>query len=296
MTAGTVTQASRWRPPPRPALLRWPLRRVRPGVLLAGIFLLLVVLAAIFPGLLAPDNPLTITPVPPFVRPFVTYHYLLGTDQDGRDMLSRMIYGARPSLIMGLGATGIGVAGGTVLGVIAGLGGRVAETLIMRLIDIVLSVPELLLALVVITILGTGTVDALVAVGVASIPAYARMVRAQTLVVRRAAYVEAAGGLGIPRLTVVWRHMMPNAIKPVLVLATIGIGSSIGYGASLSFLGLGTQPPTPEWGSMLSGGVQFINNDWMLAAIPGIAITLTVLCVTVAGRDIKARTEGRGPA
>ena len=270
---------------PRRVALTWPLGMVRPGVLLAAAYLVLVVLAALFPGLLAPHNPLTITTAPPFLRPFQSPQYILGTDEDGRDMLSRMIYGARPSLEMGLGATGIGVIGG--------LGGRITETVIMRLIDVVLSIPDLLLALVVIAILGTGTVDALVAVGVASVPAYARMVRAQTQVVRRAAYVEAAAGLGIRRFAVIWRHMMPNAVKPALVLATIGIGTAIGYGASLSYLGLGTKPPAPEWGSMLAEGIQFINNDWVMVFIPGIAITLTVLCVTVLGRDLRRWTEGR---
>jgi peptide/nickel transport system permease protein len=280
----------------RVAMTRVAMTRVRPGVLLAGLYLILVVLAALIPGVLAPRNPLTITSLPPFVRPFQTAQYILGTDQDGRDMLSRMIYGARPSLVMGLGATGIGVAGGAVLGLAAGLGGRVAETVIMRLIDIVLSIPDLLLALVVIALVGTGTIDALVAVGTAAIPGYARMIRAQTHVVRRAAYVESATAMGIGRLTVLRRHLLPNAIKPVLVLATIGVGTAIGYGASLSFLGLGTQPPTPEWGSMLANGIQFINNDWVMVAIPGIAVTLTVLCVTVVGRDISARAEGRASA
>jgi peptide/nickel transport system permease protein len=277
----------------RPVVASWPLGNVRPGVLLAAAYLVLVVLAALFPGLLAPHNPLTITTAPPFLRPFQSPQYILGTDEDGRDMLSRMIYGARPSLEMGLGATGIGVVGGTTLGLLAGLGGRITETVIMRLIDVVLSIPDLLLALVVIAILGTGTVDALLAVGVASIPAYARMVRAQTHVVRRAAYVEAAAGLGIRRFTVIRRHMMPNAVRPVLVLATIGIGTAIGYGASLSFLGLGTKPPAPEWGSMLAEGIQFVNNDWVMVFIPGIAVTLTVLCVTVVGRDLRRRAEGR---
>lgn len=277
----------------RPVVASWPLGNVRPGVLLAAAYLVLVVLAALFPGLLAPHNPLTITTAPPFLRPFQSPQYILGTDEDGRDMLSRMIYGARPSLEMGLGATGIGVVGGTTLGLLAGLGGRITETVIMRLIDVVLSIPDLLLALVVIAILGTGTVDALLAVGVASIPAYARMVRAQTHVVRRAAYVEAAAGLGIRRFTVIRRHMMPNAVRPVLVLATIGIGTAIGYGASLSFLGLGTKAPAPEWGSMLAEGIQFVNNDWVMVFIPGIAVTLTVLCVTVVGRDLRRRAEGR---
>jgi peptide/nickel transport system permease protein len=278
------------------AMPRVAMTRVRPGVLLAGLYLFLVVLAALIPGVLAPRNPLTITSLPPFVRPFQTAQYILGTDQDGRDMLSRMIYGARPSLVMGVGATGIGLGGGAVLGAAAGLGGRVAETVIMRLIDIVLSIPDLLLALVVIALVGTGTIDALLAVGTAAIPGYARMIRAQTHVVRRSAYVESATAMGIGRLTVIRRHMLPNAIKPVLVLATIGVGTAIGYGASLSFLGLGTQPPTPEWGSMLANGIQFINNDWVMVAIPGIAVTLTVLCVTVVGRDISARAEGRASA
>jgi peptide/nickel transport system permease protein len=278
------------------AMPRVAMTRVRPGVLLAGLYLFLVVLAALIPGVLAPRNPLTITSLPPFVRPFQTAQYILGTDQDGRDMLSRMIYGARPSLVMGVGATGIGLGGGAVLGVAAGLGGRVAETVIMRLIDIVLSIPDLLLALVVIALVGTGTIDALLAVGTAAIPWYARMIRAQTHVVRRSAYVESATAMGIGRLTVIRRHMLPNAIKPVLVLATIGVGTAIGYGASLSFLGLGTQPPTPEWGSMLANGIQFINNDWVMVAVPGIAVTLTVLCVTVVGRDISARAEGRASA
>jgi peptide/nickel transport system permease protein len=277
----------------RPTALPVSFGKVRPGLLLACAYLAVVVLAALFPGLLAPHNPLTITTAPPFLRPFQSAQYILGTDEDGRDMLSRMIYGARPSLEMGLGATGIGVVGGTTLGLLAGLGGRVTETVIMRLIDVVLSIPDLLLALVVIAILGTGTADALIAVGMASIPAYARMVRAQTHVVRRAAYVEAAAGLGIRRFAVIWRHMMPNAVKPVLVLATIGIGTAIGYGASLSFLGLGTQPPAPEWGSMLAEGIQYINNDWVMVFIPGVAVTLTVLCVTVVGRDLRRRTEGR---
>jgi peptide/nickel transport system permease protein len=292
---GTIEESLAARAPRAPGRGRRH-RSTRPGVLIAAAFLALLAVAAIAPGLLAPHNPLTIGTAPPFVRPFASAQYLLGTDQDGRDMLSRMIYGARPSLEMGLGATAIGVAGGAALGLAAGLGGRLTESLIMRVIDVVLSIPDLLLALVVIAILGTGTIDALLAVGIASIPSYARMVRAQTHVVRRAAYVEAATALGVRRLIVIWQHLLPNAIKPVFVLATIGIGTAIGYGASLSFLGLGTKPPAAEWGSMLANGIQFINNDWLMVAIPGIAVTLTVLCVTVVGRDLKRRSEGRAAA
>lgn len=270
-----------------------PLRNTPPTVLIASIYLVVLVLAALIPGVLAPHNPINITPKPPFLHPFQSWQYILGTDQDGRDMLSRVIYGARPSLIMGLGAVAIGLVGGVTLGTTAGLTGGVVESAIMRVIDVVLAVPALLLALVVIALMGTGTTDALVAVGIASIPAYARMVRAQAHVVRRTPYVEASTALGASRLAVIWRHVVPNAMKPVLVLATIGIGTAIGYGASLSFLGLGTQPPAAEWGSMLASGIQYINNDWVMVVIPGLAVTLTVLTVTVVGRDLKRRTEGR---
>jgi peptide/nickel transport system permease protein len=167
------------------------------------------------------------------------------------------------------------------------------ESVIMRVIDVVLAIPALLLALVVIALMGTGTTDALCAVGVASVPAYARMIRAQTHVVRKTAYVEAATALGARHVAVIWRHVVPNAIKPVLVLATLGVGTAIGYGASLSFLGLGTQPPAAEWGSMLANGIQYINNDWVMVLIPGLAVTMTVLTVTVFGRDLRRRSEGR---
>lgn len=265
----------------------------RPGLGLAVLYLALLAVAALVPGLLAHQDPLAVGTDPGFLRPFTSSAHLLGTDQDGRDLFSRMVYGTRASLEMGLGATAIGVVGGTFLGLLAGLGTRFTEGLVMRLIDVVLAIPDLLLALVVIALLGSGTVDALVAVGVASVPYYARMVRAQTHVVRRSAYVEAATALGLRRWTVIHRHVLPNATKPLVVLATIGVGTAIGVGASLSFLGLGAKPPAPEWGSMLSTGIQFISNDWTLAAVPAVAITLTVLAVTVTGRAIKRRSEGR---
>jgi peptide/nickel transport system permease protein len=266
----------------------------RPGLVLAVLYLAALAVGALAPSLLAPHGPLDGTGLqPPFLKPFASGDHLLGTDQVGRDMLSRLIYGCRASLGMGLGATGIAVVGGTFLGLLAGLGTRFTEALVMRLIDVVLAIPDLLLALVVIALLGTGTVDALVAVGIAGIPYYARIVRAQTHIVRRSPYVEAATALGIPTRTVIRRHVLPNAIKPLVVLATIGIGTAIGVGASLSFLGLGARPPAAEWGSMLSTGIQYVSNDAYLVTIPAITITLTVLSVTVVGRELKRRSEGR---
>jgi peptide/nickel transport system permease protein len=278
-------------PAPRSVWLRG--RLPRPGVVLAALFLLVVAVAAVVPGLLADQDPLAIGTDPAFLPPFASTAHLLGTDQTGRDVFSRLVHGTAPSLVMGIGATGIALVGGAVLGLLAGLGSRATETVVMRVLDIVLAIPELLLALIVIALLGTGTEHALLAVGVATIPYYARMVRAQTHVVRRSGYVEAATGLGIHRAGVIWRHVLPNAIKPVLVLATIGVGTAIAVGASLGFLGLGAQPPAPEWGSMLAAGVQYISIDWMLVAIPGVTITLTVLSVTVLGRDLRRRAEGK---
>jgi peptide/nickel transport system permease protein len=265
--------------------------RLRPGLILAGLFVAVVVAAALVPQLLTPHDPLEISADGAFLPPGGSH--LLGTDESGRDVLSRMVYGARPSLVMGLGATGISVIGGTVLGLVAGLGGRLTESLIMRLIDVVLSVPELLLALVVITLVGTGSTNAMYAVAFAGIPSYARIVRAQTHVVRRSTFVEAATTLGIRRSTVIWRHVLPNAIRPALVLSTIGIGTAISAGAALSFLGLGAEPPAAEWGDMLSNGLQYISNDSLLVAVPGVAITLTVLSITVLGRELRRRSEGR---
>lgn len=265
--------------------------RLRPGLTLAGIFVAVVVVAAVVPSLLAPHSPLEISTAGAFLPPGAGH--LLGTDESGRDVLSRLIYGARPSLVMGLGATAIAVTGGTALGLLAGLGNRFTEGLVMRLVDVVLSVPELLLALVVITLAGSGVTNTLFAVAFASIPSYARIVRAQTHLVRRSTYVEAATALGIRRSTVIVRHVLPNAIRPVLVLSTIGVGTAISAGAALSFLGLGATPPAAEWGDMLSIGLQYISNDWLAVALPGAAITLTVLSITVLGRELRRRSEGR---
>ncbi|MEV0459377.1 ABC transporter permease [Catellatospora methionotrophica] len=266
-------------------------RTLRPGVVLGLAFLGLLAVAAVAPGLLTAHDPLEISSAGAFVPPGA--EHLLGTDQSGRDTLARMVYGARSSLVMGLGATAIAVTLGSTIGLLAGLANRYVEGAVMRLIDVALSIPDLLLALVVITLLGTGTVNALFAVAFASVPYYARMIRAQTHVVRGAAYVEAATALGLRRSAVVRRHILPNAFKPLVVLATIGVGNAIGAGASLSFLGLGTKPPAPEWGNMLSLGIQYISNDPFMVIVPGVAITLTVLSVTVVGRDLRRRTEGR---
>jgi peptide/nickel transport system permease protein len=262
--------------------------RLRPGLVLAAAMVLLLLAAAVHPAWLTSVDPQSADAGDAFLAPGAAHW--LGTDENGRDVLARLIYGVRDSLVMGIGATVIGVVGGVALGLSAGLGGRLADGILMRFVDV--AFPEILLALVIITFWGQGLANAIVAIGVAGIPRYARLARAQSQGVRNAAYVEAAVTLGLRQPTIIWRHVLPNSIKPILVLATLGVGHSIGAGAALSFLGFGAPPPAPEWGSMLSIGRNYLANAVWLVAAPGAAITLTVLAVTTLGRELMARSEG----
>ncbi len=269
------------------------LGKSRPGLVLAALFFTFLAVAALQPAWLASGDPLAANARMAFRAPGEAHW--LGTDENGRDIFTRLVHGVRPSLLVGLAATAIGVGAGVAVGLLAGLGHRVVDGLIMRGVDVLLAFPDLLFALVIITFWGQGTFNTIVAVGIASVPRYARMVRAQAHVVRRAGYVEAARTLGLSNPALVFRHILPNAVKPILVLSIIGIGGKIAAGASLSFLGFGAPPPSPEWGSMLSVGRNFLGNAWWLTAAPAAAITLTVLSLTALGREIVRRTEGRAP-
>ncbi|MFK3798970.1 ABC transporter permease [Pseudomonas sp. NPDC088444] len=264
---------------------------LRPGLWAAGVFVALLLVASLFPHLLAPYDPLDATARLAFQPPNLTHW--LGTDENGRDVLSRLIYGVRSSLFMGLAATALGLAWGTLLGLISGLGPRWLDAGIMRGVDVLLAFPDLLLALVIITFFGQGTANLILAVGIAGVPRYARLVRAQTLNVRNAGYVEAAVTLGHSHGAVVLRHILPNAIKPVLILATIGIGGTITAGAALSFLGFGAPPPAPEWGGMMAIGRSFLANAPWLVAWPALGITLTVISISAIGRELLRRSEGK---
>ncbi|MFB4269739.1 ABC transporter permease [Nonomuraea sp. GTA35] len=263
----------------------------RIGVWLAAAVLAVLVLAALAPGLFTGQDPLAVDSGATLQAPSAAH--LLGTDENGRDVLARIVHGTRASLLLGFGAIAVALVLGGLLGLAAGLGNRLVENVVMRLSDVGMAFPELLLALVVITVAGGGTANAVLAIGVANIPSYARLVRAQTLAIRRASYVEAAYALGLPGPRVILRHVLPNAVKPVLILATIGVGTALVAGSALSFLGLGTPPPEPEWGSMLSTARNFISRAWWYGLFPGLAITLTVISVTVVGRALRLRSEGR---
>lgn len=264
--------------------------RLRPDLLLAAGFVLLLLAASVHPSWLTHLDPQAASARDAFLAP--SGAHWLGTDENGRDVLARLIYGVRASMVLGIAATVIAVGAGVLLGISAGLGGRAADAALMRFIDTLLAFPDVLLALVIITFWGQGMTNAIVAIGVASIPRYARLARAQSRIVRSSGYVEAAVTLGLRRSTLIWRHVLPNSIKPILLLAAIGIGEKITAGAALSFLGFGAPPPAPEWGSMLSVGRNYLANAVWLVIAPGAAITLTVLAITSLGRELVARSEG----
>jgi peptide/nickel transport system permease protein len=262
----------------------------RPGLLLSAAFLALVCVAAAWPGLLA-SAPNTINPADALQGP--SGAHLLGTDELGRDTLARVIYGARYSLLLGLASTALAGTAGAIWGLVAALGGRAADEIAMRVADIFMSFPAILLALLVVAVLGPGPWNVAVAIAVSLAPGFARVVRVQAMVVKDAEYVVAAIALGRRWRTIAARHVAPNLLGPLAVLMTMNVGTSIIAGASLSFLGLGVQPPASEWGAMLAQSRDYLQNDWALAVFPGVAITLTVVCVSVLGRELQARLEGR---
>jgi peptide/nickel transport system permease protein len=209
----------------------------RPAVLIAGLVLVLIVLVVLAPGLFTSQSPTNVQITDVLQSPGAAHWF--GTDQLGRDLFARVLYGARPSVLVGVGSTAIALAGGTVMGLAAALGGRWGDWLVMRLADILMALPPLLLALLAVVILGIGTVNLMLAVAIAFIPGYARIVRAEALVVIRSGYVEAAVGLGLRRRVLIARHVLPNALGPLLVLGTVGVGMAMLSASSLSFLGLG---------------------------------------------------------
>lgn len=260
-------------------------------VIASGVVLAFLVIAALWPALIAPGNPLAADPLQSLRAP--SWEHILGTDENGRDVFTRIVHGAMPSLLTGLGASALALAAGSLLGVLAAQGGRWADAVVMRFVDILLAIPGLLLVLVIIAVMGTGMVNVIIGIAIFSIPGYARLVRSEIIVIRRSGYVDAAVSLGIPRLQIVRQHIVPNAIRPVLILATIGIGSAISVGATLSFFGLGPQPPAPEWGSMLASSQSYFSVAWWAALFPGLAITLAVLSITVLGQYLQRRFDGR---
>ncbi|MED7955240.1 ABC transporter permease [Streptomyces sp. BE303] len=273
-------------PPAAAAARRGGLLRSPVGVALP---LLLVVVAVVlaFPGLFATHAP-EATDVAAALQPPGSAHWF-GTDQLGRDVWSRLVHGTRLSVLIAVGATVIGVGGGALLGLVAGCGGRRVDFVLMRVVDVLLGFPELLLALLVVALLGGGTVNVAIAIGIAGVPNYARLVRGQARLVLRSEFVEAARVLGVPAWRSVLRHVLPNVGGPLVVLASIGLGSAIISGSGLSVLGLGPVPPEADWGSMVADGKDFLQTAWWISIAPGLAISVVVVCTTLIGRGLQLR-------
>ncbi|WP_151772612.1 ABC transporter permease [Streptomyces abyssomicinicus] len=275
----------------RPAARRAVPRLPGAGTVIASLVLAVVAVAAVWPELLALRAPDQVDPVHALQGPDGAHPF--GTDQLGRDVFSRVVHGARLTITLGLGSVVVAVVAGTLLGLLAVAGGRVLDEVVMRVTDVLMAFPGLLLALLVVAVLGPGTTNAMIAIGAASAPGFARLVRGQALVVRESGYVQAAVVLGLPRFSVFLRHVVPNSLPPVLVFATVHTGSAIIAGSSLSFLGLGPQAPAPEWGAMLSEGRDYVDLSWGLGVFPGLAVTATVVAINVVGTRLRRRFEGR---
>ena len=257
-------------------------RAAMTGLIIIGFFTLL----AIFAPLVAPSDPLEQTVSVRMTPPF-TDGFILGTDDLGRDLLARIIYGGRISLIIGVVSVGISLTLGIALGVVSGYFGGWVDKMIMRAIDIMLAFPYILLTIVIVAILGPSLTNAMVAIGISQMPRYARVVRASVMAEREQDYVLAERSLGTGNMELMFRTILPNSLAPTIVQATLGIGEAILSSAGLSFLGLGAQPPTPEWGLMIASSKQFITSAWWVVTLPGVAILMSVLGFNLLGDGLR---------
>ena len=268
------------------------------GFVLVGIF----VFVALFAPLLAPEHPVTdgdLARLGGSCCPGPSADHWFGIDQQGRDELSRILYGARYSLLIGIVSTAVGLSIGLLLGATAGYVGGAVDSVIMRLMDIMLAIPGLLLAIGIVAALGPGLVQIMVAVGVTQIPIFARLLRGSILAQRENDFVLAARSVGVPRRRILFSHILPNAISPVIVQGTLALATAIIDVAALGFLGLGPQDPsTPEWGTMLTDTTRYLQTAPHLAIIPGVAIVLTVLGFNLIGDGLREaldpKLRGRG--
>ncbi|MBO1030644.1 ABC transporter permease [Tessaracoccus sp. SD287] len=255
---------------------------------LAAVWILVVVVAALIPTLLVQGDPAAPDVERVLQEPGQT---LLGADQYGRSVLGLLVHGARSAVLIGLGATVLALVVGTTLGLMAGYAGGWVDMLIGRLVDILMAFPGVLLALVIAAALGPTTTNLVIAVGIAAIPQFARVMRSQTMTVRDRLYVEAARASGYSQARIILRHILPNAIAPIVVLATLTIGVAIVLAASLSFLGLGPHKDLPDWGQLLAQGQPYLESAWWMSTFPGLAITLTVICLSVLGDSLSDKFE-----
>ena len=267
-------------------------RLVRNKSAMAGLIILLIlILTAIFADFIAPYGYDDQVLEDQFIAPCL--EHIFGTDNFGRDIFSRVVYGSRISLQVGLISMGVAVILGCIVGSIAGYYTGLVDNLIMRIIDVMLAIPSILLAISIAAALGPGLRNVMIAIAIGSVPQFARIVRASILTVKEQEYIEASRATGASDLRIIVSHILPNCIAPIIVQTTLGVGNAILNAAGLSFIGLGVSPPIPEWGAMLSAARQYIRDYWWMLTFPGLAIMLTVFSLNVLGDGLRDALDPR---
>ena len=271
---------------PTPMQETW-FRLLRNKAAIAGlVIIILFIIMAIFAPLLAPMDPIEqnieVRKTPPFAG-----EHVLGTDELGRDMLSRLIYGARLSMTIGIISVGIAMVGGVAIGTISGYYGGWFDKIIMRIIDIMLAFPYVLLTIVIVAVLGPSLTNAMIAIGISQMPRYVRLVRASVLAEKESDYILAERSMGTGDFELMFGSILPNSLAPIIVQSTLGVGEAILSSAALSFLGLGAQPPTPEWGLMIASSREFVTSAWWIVTFPGLATLLAVLGFNLFGDGLR---------
>ncbi|TMF09955.1 MAG: ABC transporter permease [Chloroflexi bacterium] len=268
------------------------LARKNRGVLVGLALVAVLFLVALLAPVISPHDPIATEPDNAYLPPLSPGH-ALGTDELGRDQISRILWGARISLPVAFVAVAVGLVAGGLIGLVSGYAGGLTDLLLMRVIDALLAFPALILAIALVAALGPSLRNAMIAIGIVAIPAYARLVRAVVLQLKQMEFVVATRSLGATPVRIVLRHLIPNLMNPVLVQVSLSAGFAILAEAVLSFLGLGAQPPTPDWGQMITTGRTFLPNDPWLAIIPGVAISITVYSFNLLGDSLRDALDPR---
>ncbi len=258
------------------------------AAIVGGLILLVIIFATMFASVVTPYQPLIQSddPADRLAPPSIEHPF--GTDDLRRDILSRILHGGQTTISVGVLSIGGAIVGGLLMGLVAGYFGGYVDDIISRLVDVMLTLPGILLAIVVIAILGAGLQNAMIAVAITSMPSFARLVRGDTLVEKNKVYVEGSISMGASHWHVIFRHILPNVIQSVIVVGTLRVATAIQIAAGLSFLGLGAQPPDPEWGAMLSNGRNYMRSgEWWMTVFPGLAIFITVMCINLLGDGLR---------